>query len=124
MKAHANVEMGSQPLNLPLQPISVSTIYAWTRVWEGYSRRHAAHQLEIYYHRELVRDLKRLVRYNPQLDPAGFSVRVQAPDGNLGDIPQLLSLFERAAGPERQRFLTDDDSNAWFAQATAANPAG
>jgi|SRR5579863_4834427 hypothetical protein len=124
MNAHASVEMGRLPLRLPLRRISVSTMYAWTRVLEAYGVRHPHHEVLVFYHRSCVHDLKLLVRHSPQLDPAGFEVRVQAPDSVLGDVPRLIKLLEESAGPELQHFLTDNNPDSWFGGHPAVERAG
>ena len=111
------LEMGRQALRLPKRrKINVKTMAAWKRILDVYLRRHVTHRVEVFYHRNEVRDLAELVQHAPQLDPAGFEVRVRAPDDDLGEVPLLLKLLQQADGPDLPRFLTDEDANVWFAQ--------
>ena len=116
MSAQPSIELGRQALHLPLRRISVSTVYAWTRVIEAYEKRHPDHEVQVFYHRNQVRDLKLLVRHSPQLDPHGFAVQVRAPQQDQQEVMRLVGLLEEASGPDLQKFLTADDPNVWFAQ--------
>jgi hypothetical protein len=124
MEANTLLGMGRQALHLPMRRrINVQTMHAWKRILETYTKRHVTHRIEVFYHRNEVRDLTELAEHAPQLDPAGFEVRVRAPDDDLGEVPRLLKLLERAVGPELPRFLTDNEPNAWFTQPPAVGPA-
>jgi hypothetical protein len=123
MNAHPTIEAGRQPLHLPLRRISVSTMYAWTRVIEAYGKLHPDHQVQIFYRHTSVRDLKLLVKHSPQLDPHGFEVRVETPNEDRQDVSRLVSLLEDATGPALPKFLTDKDPNAWFMSPVASSQA-
>ena len=116
MSTQPSIEVGRQALHLPLRQISVSTVYAWTRVIEAYGKRHPDHEVRVFYHRNQVQDLKLLVRHSPLLDPNGFAVQVQAQQVEQQEVLRLVSLLEQATGPDLQKFLTADDPNVWFAQ--------
>jgi hypothetical protein len=121
MLAHPTIEMGRQPLHLLVRRIGVSTMYAWTRVMEAYSRRHPLQQVHVFYHRNRVQDLKLLVKHSPQLDSRGFEVKVVSPNEELEEVPRLMKLLEEAATPQGQHFLTDANPSAWFEAAQAAS---
>jgi hypothetical protein len=103
--------------------INIQTMAAWKRILETYSKRHVTHRIDVFYHRNEVRDLKELAEHAPQLDPAGFEVQVRAPDDDLGEVPRMLSLLAQAVGPDLKRFLGDAEPNAWFTQAPAVEHA-
>ena len=112
--ARATGVAGREPLRLPRLRMSLSTLYAWSRILQGYRSRHPRHQVRIFYLRKAVRDLRGLVRYTPQLDPDGFEVQVETETGDSADVVTLLRLLEEAAGPQVQRFLIDDNPGGWF----------
>ena len=105
---------GREALHLPPLHMTLSTIYAWSRILEAYRRRHPRHEVQVYYHSHAVRDLRLLVRQGTPLDVNGFEVRVETQDGNSGDVTQLLAMLEEAGGPEVGRFLTEDNPDYWF----------
>ncbi len=105
---------GREALHLPPLKMSLSTIYAWSRILEAYRRRHPLHMTRVIYHGHAVQDLRMLVRQAVPLDSRGFELRVETDDGNSQDVPRLLALMEEAAGPDFQHFLTDNDPNRWF----------
>ena len=105
---------GRQALRLPVLRMSLSTVYAWSRILAAYAQRHPQHQVRVFYHGHPVQDLRMLVRQAPQLDAAGFEVRVQSADGTSREVVVLLQLMEQAAGPAMHTFLTADDPNLWF----------
>ncbi len=111
---------GRQQLQLPHLRMSLSTVYAWSRILAVYARRNPSHEVRIFYHDRTVQDLRLLVRQSPQLDPNGFEVRVHTADGDSHEAVLLLRLMERAAGPDVHTFLTGDDPAGWFADRGAA----
>lgn len=124
MEASSMLAMGRQPLRLPKRRrINIKTMAAWKRILETYVKRHVTHRVEVFYHRNEVRDLDELLQHAPQLDPAGFEVRVRAPDDDLAEAPLLLKLLAQADGPDLPRFLSDEDPNAWFGQPAAVEHA-
>lgn len=110
---------GRQQLHLPQLRMSLSTVYAWSRILAAYARRHPRHQVRIFYHERAVQDLRLLVRQSPQLDPSGFEMRVETADGDSREVVALLRLMERAGGPDAPLFLTGDDPDGWFTEPPA-----
>src|SRR5579862_5865931 len=115
MNAHPAVDgLGLKPLRPRMRRLGLDTMLAWGRLVDAYGKRHPLHQVQIFYHHNRVHDLKRLVEQFPQLDFAGFEIRVVSPEGRLDEVPQLMKLMEGAAGNQLERFLRDANSDAWF----------
>ena len=116
MSAQPTIEMHGHPLHLPLRRISISTMYAWTRVLDAYKKRHPGHDVDMLYHHISVRDLKLLVRHTPDLDPHGFAIRVNGGDPELDDVPLLIARLQEAAGEEMAKYVAAEDPDSWFAK--------
>ena len=114
MIAHPSMEMGLKPVRPLMRRLSGNTMRAWTRLVDGYLKRHPLHQVHIFYHHHQVRDLGDVVMHSPQIDHAGFEIRVKSPEEDLQEVPKLLKLMESATGPRLEHFLSDPDPTAWF----------
>jgi hypothetical protein len=108
---------GREALQLPPLKMSLSTVYAWSRILAAYGQRHPRHQVRVYYHGHVIQDLRMLVRRGLALDAKGFEVRVETHNGHSADVPRLLRLMEEAGGPECLRLLSADSPELWFSPA-------
>ena len=99
MIAHPTMDKSLQPIRPLMRRLGGNHLQGWARLIEGYLKLHPLHQIQIFYHHQRVPDLKQLIQQFPQLDHAGFELRVQSPDEDLADVSLLVKLMESATGP-------------------------